>query len=57
VIKLRRMRWTVIVTNIGKMRNAYIILIRKSEGKNDWLVHLGTDERIILKLNLKNQKS
>jgi hypothetical protein len=34
VVKLKRMRWVEQVAHMGKMRNAYKILVRKSEGKN-----------------------
>jgi hypothetical protein len=33
VIKSRRMRWTRHVARMGKMKNAYNILVGKSEGK------------------------
>jgi hypothetical protein len=33
VVKLRRMRWAGHVACTGKMKNAYSILVRKSEGK------------------------
>jgi hypothetical protein len=34
VIKSRRVRWARHVALMGKMRNAYIILVGKHEGKN-----------------------
>jgi hypothetical protein len=33
VIKLRRMRWAGHLACMGKMRNAYKILVRKPEGE------------------------
>jgi hypothetical protein len=34
VIKSRRMRWTGNVARMGEMRNAYRMLVGRSEGKN-----------------------
>jgi hypothetical protein len=33
VIKSRRMRWAVLVAHVGKLRNAYTILVGNPEGK------------------------
>jgi hypothetical protein len=33
VIKSRRLRWTGHVARVGEMRNAYIVLVVKPEGK------------------------
>jgi hypothetical protein len=44
MIKSRRLRWLGHVTCVGKMKNAYKILVRKPEGKNH-LEDLGTDGR------------
>jgi hypothetical protein len=41
VIKSRKMRWVGHVTCMGEMRNAYIILVRKPEGKRSR--HRGED--------------
>jgi hypothetical protein len=47
VIKSRRMRWARHVARIGEMRNAYKVLVSKSEGKNH-SKNVGLDGRIIL---------
>jgi hypothetical protein len=46
VIKSRRMRWVGHVAHMGEMRNAYKILVGKSEGKRP----LGTLRRIAGKI-------
>jgi hypothetical protein len=52
VIKSKRMRWANNVGYMGEMRNAYKILVGKSEGKRP-LGRLGVDGRSVLTLNLK----
>jgi hypothetical protein len=46
--KSRKMRWAVHVARMGKMRNAYKILVVWPEGKRP-LEDLNKDGRIILK--------
>jgi hypothetical protein len=54
MIKSRRMRWVDHVAGMGKMRNAYKILVRKPEGKRPlrrpghrWEDNIGMDLREI----------
>jgi hypothetical protein len=47
MIKLRRMRWAGHIAHIGEMRNAYNILVGKSEGNNH-SEDLDVDGKIIL---------
>jgi hypothetical protein len=52
MITLRRMKWTVHITGMGAITNAYKILVRKPEGKRP----LGRPRhrgRVILRLILK----
>jgi hypothetical protein len=51
VVKSRRIRWARHVAHMGKMRNAYKILIVKPEWR-DHSEDLGIDVMIILKLFL-----
>jgi len=44
-MKSRRMRWAGHVARMGEMRNAYSILVGKSEGR-DHLEDLGVDGEI-----------
>jgi hypothetical protein len=44
----RKMRWTGYVARMGYMRNAYTILVGKSEGKRQFL---GTAGRINIKMD------
>jgi hypothetical protein len=46
MIKARLMRWAEHVVRMGEMRNAYKILVEKSEGEDR---PLGVDGKIILK--------
>jgi hypothetical protein len=47
MITSKRMRWMSYVAHMGMIRNAYKILVRKSEGKKP-LGDLGNDGIIIL---------
>jgi hypothetical protein len=47
MIKSRRMRWAGYLGRIGEMKNAYKILVGKTEGKSH-SKNLGVDGRIIL---------
>jgi hypothetical protein len=49
------MRWAGHAARMGEMRNAYDILVGKSEGKRDHLEDLGIDgRRIFLKRHLQS---
>jgi hypothetical protein len=48
------MRWLGHVAHMGEKRNAYVVLVRKHEGKNR-LEDLGIAGRIMLEWILKNQ--
>jgi len=45
------MRWVGFVVHMGKVRNAYNILVRKPEGKGP----LSMDGKVMLKFNLKGK--
>jgi hypothetical protein len=51
VMKSRRMRWKVHVARMGKLRNAYKILVGKPKGMN-YSEDLVVDGRTILELSL-----
>jgi len=48
VIKSRRIGWAKHVALMGKRRNLYRVLVRKTEGR-DYLGDQGVDGRIILR--------
>jgi hypothetical protein len=52
VIKLRRMRWAGHVVRMGEIRDVYMVMVAKPEGKNH-LGDTGVDGRIIIKVDLQ----